>query len=125
MNKKTFPLLLLLILSFASFSQKYNKLSEVPLLKKGRIVLTDGKSIKFLQLKVTNDTVEFVNTSNSLFKYSKTDVYLIYKNGNRALGFSAGFGLIGLGSAIAVVMPSSSTLTSSQKTSVIIYTTLA
>jgi hypothetical protein len=85
-------------MSFTSltFSQEITDISKVPPLSKGKIILTDGTTFNFTQLKVLNDTVIFTNSQSSVCKYQSGEVFKILKTGNFAAVGAITSGLGGL-----------------------------
>jgi len=92
---------LIMVLWLNAFSQVTNEISNVPPLRKGEIILTDGTSISFRQLSVINDTVVFSNSKMGIQKYSATGIYKISKTGNYA---ASGALLSGLGGLLGGVL---------------------
>ena len=84
---------ILLSVSLICFCQETDVISEVPPLKKGEVILTDGTAIKYKNLSVSNDTVFFSSSQSMATTYSANDIYKISKTGNLALECAAGAGL--------------------------------
>jgi len=100
---KRIVLLSIVLFAFSSiaFSQETNEISKIPQIRKGEIILTDGTSIKFRQLNVSNDTVVFSNFQEKICKYPANAVYKISRTGNFAAIGAITTGLGGLLGGIA------------------------
>ncbi|MEI7491348.1 MAG: hypothetical protein WCK92_08115 [Bacteroidota bacterium] len=93
---KSTCLIFFILISTFVYGQKYNSITEIPLQKKGKLVLQDGTTIKFRSLRVDNDSVRFENKSGQQINISNHSVYRIIKTGNYAGILAISFGVGGL-----------------------------
>jgi hypothetical protein len=82
MKRLILLLTLVFIFTFPEFAQITDKISEVPPINRGKIILTDGTLIFFTNLTVIKDSVSALNSHSIMFSYHKDIIYRISKTGN-------------------------------------------
>ena len=84
---------LLFTITNLGFSQQYSDIKKVPYIYKGKILLTDGTTHRFMNLEVQNDTVIFINTQLDVCKDPGKEVHQILQTGNLAGIFATAGGI--------------------------------
>jgi hypothetical protein len=81
-------------------SDQITQEKDVPIIKRGSILLTDGNSFQFRNLRLINDTVSFRDTSRVAYKYPLDNILSITQMKPQILP-GAGYGIVGGGLASA------------------------
>lgn len=82
MKRLILLLTLAFIVTFPEFAQITDKISDVPPIHKGKIILTTGTLIYFTNLIVSKDSVSALDSHSKIFSYQKDLIYRISKTGN-------------------------------------------
>jgi len=82
--------------TLTEYAQEFDNISNVPPIKKGKIILIDGTMINFKKLSVSSDSVSFTGSQSVIYKYHQKDIYKLSKIGNYALAGALSGGIGGL-----------------------------
>lgn len=93
---------LLFAISALGFSQQFNDIKKIPPIYRGKIMLKDGTTAPFINLKVQNDTVIFTNSQLNECKYPGEAVHQISKTGSLAGILATSFGIGSLFSSLII-----------------------
>lgn len=96
MKKITFLFLLFFLISVQLFSQERNLLLNGKPIRKGKIILGDGTSVKFRNLTFYDDQLHYTNMHGEVMKRSSSEVFKVTKSRTYAGYGALSGGLSGL-----------------------------